>query len=464
MNVAVRKVLPKHPRPVILPFLNSTPIVDLQILFILLPFWWVLGVEQFVWPVGLLWIAFKVVLKRDFKITVVTTLKWLVIFLCVYLFSGFFIREPSRIITFLRNFSTYISAALLVLIITNIVKSEQDLKRLVFVPVIVLTIASIVGLLAITDLLQPAFTSFVGYLLPSSIKATDYGGRVAFKELGSYSWFVGLGRYFRVRSFFLYGTLYASALVVVIPVSFFLQSQAGNILKKGLIRVGIVLLLSNLIFTTARIAFLSLVLGYLYYLAFASIRKNRARILLALLIIVLIMGAFMTILAAQQFSALTDLAVSNVTNFSKARGEGSLRGRLFVYEQTWVGWLERPLLGWGTERDIPDFPFPAGSHSYYLGTLYKQGLIGFLVFLAMLVALWKDTDLKRIGDAAALKSTPYKLLRYGRWCIVIVLVNGFTDVLDLDAVTMAVIWFIFALLIAAQRLCTLYGEERYNAG
>ena len=104
--------------------------------------------------------------------------------------------------------------------------------------------------------------------------------------------------------------------------------------------------------------------------------------------------------------------------------------------------------GWGTERDMKGMTYPLGSHSYYLGTLYKQGILGLVLFLSLLFSIWKKINIK------VKEYNKYTwLLKYGQFVLFVYLINSFTDVLDLDATTMMFSWIIFSLLIVANRVC-----------
>ena len=151
-------------------------------------------------------------------------------------------------------------------------------------------------------------------------------------------------------------------------------------------------------------------------------------------------------LAAAYSETIIAVASTAVEATAFARGAGSVDARSAVYRSTVSGFLERPLLGWGTERDIPGQRYPAGSHSTYLGVLYKHGLVGFVCLLGVLASGWLA-----IRPAARLEGTAaYDLLRFGQWTYVAVLLNGFTDVLDLDATTLILIYSIFGTLIAVR--------------
>src|SRR5690606_2353644 len=96
-------------------------------------------------------------------------------------------------------------------------------------------------------------------------------------------------------------------------------------------------------------------------------------------------------LAGTAYLALpTGFVADAIESTVYARGSGSATSRTTIYVATVAGLMERPFLGWGTERDITtvdNFALPAGSHSYYLGFAYKHGLLGLAVLLTFLVVV-----------------------------------------------------------------------------
>jgi len=120
-----------------------------------------------------------------------------------------------------------------------------------------------------------------------------------------------------------------------------------------------------------------------------------------------------------------------------SRGEGSANARSKIYIQTFESFLERPIFGWGTERDVKGLAYPLGSHSYYLGTLYKQGVAGLVLFLSIIANVWINIKVK--------SNLNYKVslfFRYGQYMLLVFMINSFTDVLDLDATTMMFLWLL----------------------
>lgn len=438
-----------------IPIITTSVFSDITLFFALLPVWWFLGIEQIIWLFLFALTTIKTLVLHRFRVRVVTAAKILVFFLIIHLVSSLSIVESFRIITFIRNFSMYLLALFIVITITNNVRTEEQLQRVIDGLLVGIGWAVILGFLGIIGLFRPEFTSGIGYLLPSSISSTDYGTRIVLRSTGTLSWFAGLGTYYRIRSVFLYGTMYATTLAMTYPLLLY-RFRISETLKGRLILVILgCLMLINLLFTTGRSAIAAWLIGAVVWLWFTyGLSKRWGKLVLLLLMLmacILIVAFLVSIFLGLDPFQLTE---ANLRSLLAARGS-STADRLYVYQQTLIGWLDRPLIGWGTERDIPGFRYPAGSHSYYLGTLYKQGIIGLAIFVLLLSNLWQSTSPGNVRRRLQWK--PKILLQLGRWSLAVYILNGFTDVLDLDASTMTFSWIILALLLTAAN-CQLHSS------
>lgn len=424
------------------------PLVSLRWLLLLFPFWWVLGVEQFIWPLGLMVIAIFGAARRGYRLFVPPFAKWLLLFIAIYLLSGIAIEEPARWLTFTRTLGSYVGLFFLLIICANFVRSWQDTKAILQAFSIMIAVAAVAGTLAIFDVWRPAFTSAIGLVLPDWITSTSYGGQIAFRRLGYPSWFTMLGAYYRVSGFFMFATMYASALTVSLPIIIYLWGMAKNYRWKIFFTALIPLLAFNFLYTTGRIAIVGFILGGGFHVLF----HTRWRPLFKLTILgILFLGLAISIY---------DLLAINQSllpfrqwweNFVMARGPGSFNDRFLVYQHTLDDLSQRPLLGWATERDIPDFYYPAGSHSYYLGILYKHGLIGFGIFLALLGSLIKHIRIPSLRPRQLNHFAMVKFMQYSQWSIIAIAVNGFTDAVDLDTTTFTILSLIIVLAMQTRK-------------
>lgn len=461
MSVSQQQPIAKAPsrRPLILPFIDSEPLLDVQWAVLLLPIWWWLGIEQFIWPVIFGWAALKLLYVQRLNISVNSPLRWFAVFLVAVLFSSFFIIELERWFTYIRNLGAFSAGFLVLLIIINRARSWKHIERTLDIALITVLIAGIIGLLAIVGIWRPTINSFAGSLLPAAAANTDYGRTIVIRTLGDHSWFAGLGNYFRVNGLFLFSNSYSSVLVYAIPFLFYKLSRKQGFIKI-LLSLAILLLLVNLVYTTGRVATIGLLGGAIYFWLFHSRRRRINRVLMSLgLTFILILVLFSAVIELADFSSETGImsqTVDAVDALVFARGPGSFTSRFGIYEATLSSFVERPLLGWGTERDHPTLALPLGSHSEFFAALYRQGLLGLIAFIGLLWAVWRAT---RPPSGLRAIEPPGTLLRYGRWFFVTSLINSLMTDPAVDSSVFVLQWLFIALLIATVHLIHRQGDH-----
>ncbi len=429
-------------RPTI-PFVTATPLQDVALVIAGLPLWWVLGIEQFAYPLLLLPPLLKVLVGRR-RVVASSVLTALLVFLAVYLASALFIVETDRYATFVKNLATYVTAAMLLVVVPGAVRTWADVRVLLRALTVAMAIAGVAGLLAVLGVARGSFASPFGALLPSSLAATALGSNIVERSLGWTSWFAGLGTYFRISSVFLWPTSYAPAITLTLPLIVFAAMTRRGLGARLLGLIVALLLLVNLVFTTGRAAAVGLgVVGLVWFFVVYTRKRWMPRVLVAALAIV-----------AAGATLILDPGVGDVVNRVEqvvyARGTGSPSSRLTIYARTLEGFAERPLLGWGTERNIQGvadtFIYPAGSHSYLLGTLYRQGFLGFVAFVVLWWTIWRATSRSRAP--ASWPAAAGAFLGVGRAVVVGAMAMSLTVAFDLDASLMFVWWVFVALVVA----------------
>lgn len=437
--------IPTRDRPVhlVVPFLNSAPLWDLKALLLLTPFLWLLGIEQFVAPVVVLWSVLKVALRHpSFRVVgVQAAFAVLIIVMCV---SAVSISEPLRYVTFARSLGMIMMGACISVILATQVRSWIDVRAVLLSVLAMMAMASALGLVAILGVFQPRFEAPIGNLLPAFIANTDYADRLINRSVGNESWFRGLGTYFRINSIFLFSTTYAAALAIIMPISlYFVRVSVG--LRRGAYLLVASLLLVNLVFTTGRMAWISLVVAGL---ALLWVRGSKLAVILKALSIASVMGLALFLLPQDVLLGPVEAAVL-------ARGEGSVISRSQIYSHTLEEFARRPLIGWGTERDIvtiDGFPYPAGSHSMYLGFLYKHGLFGLAALIALMFMLWRETRMPALCSGAKNRSSAVVFMQHVRWALLTASLIAITTALDLDTTLMFVTWIVVMSGMAARRV------------
>ncbi|MBM4429820.1 MAG: O-antigen ligase family protein [Chloroflexi bacterium] len=438
--------------------LDHPPLIEVGYLLLLLPLWWLLGIEQFIWPVGLAVIWGKSWLAGHRRISLPRTGQWLLVFLALQLLSGLSAGLPPHLWdNLLRNWGAYAGALLLVVLLANHARKWQDIQMILNALIITMAVASFCGLLAIAGVWRPRFPSLLGGLLPETLLQTPLGSLVTWRELGATArlWIRDTGvralsfRYFRVRSFFCYAIHYASALAFSLPVLLFSCGQVQEARRRTLLQVAIVFLFLNLVATVGRMAIFASVAGAICYGLFLWERRESLRRLALPLCAVLVLIVLVVLLLGQG----TAVMGAGRRLFQVVLSLRSAEGREVSYLESWRQFLQRPILGWGTVREAAGLSLPPGSHSTYLAILYRHGILGFLAFAATLWSLWVETaPVRAEPDERRTASPPARLLRYGRWVFVVALFDGLTTVVSTDATVLTILWLIFATLIAARQL------------
>jgi len=128
-------------------------------------------------------------------------------------------------------------------------------------------------------------------------------------------------------------------------------------------------------------------------------QKKNLRLFSRIILTIATLGGIITIaLAIQPGNPIYQLMVNHF-------GEGTVRGRLVVWETGWQGFLDRPWLGWGPENFNLVFarhynpcigsPECSGenwfdrAHNMIIDTLAETGIAGLLSYIALFTAaLW----------------------------------------------------------------------------
>lgn len=431
------------PRPsasrTVIPFLTTRPVDDVALAFALLPVWWALGLEQLVWLPVSVWAALKTVMSRD-RIRVPMPLVLLLAAGLPVLASVGGIEEPTRFVTYGRSLWSYASFVAIAFVIANGVRSRGDGIRLLRGLAIGIGVNGLLGLLAITGVLRPSFLAPVADLiLPDALATTDLGRRFVERSLGGPGWFAPIGSYFRVSGLFLFSTMHAAALASSVPlIALAVRVEPVRTLRYAWL-VALGLSVVNLGFTTGRTAIVALAFGFAVFLMHTlTARRTWIPRLVGIAVVAVTVSVASVVAITQPLDAVG-------ASILEARGS-STSDRLRIYRVTVAEVLERPLTGWGTERDRPGLPYPAGSHSTYLGVLYKHGAIALLLLIGAGVAAW--------SSARRLEAEPRDHRRWGRyvrWSLATMALVAMTDVLDLDATTFAVAAIVFGLALVRMR-------------
>jgi len=427
-----------------IPLINTSPDVDMGIIIGLLPIYWFVGIEQFIWPVLLLWVAIKIIIVKRSKVIIPNVLQLFLLFMVSQTVSGFTALSAESFdswFAFLRNLAAFVTGFLVFFVIVNACHDWRQVKRLVITVAIVMGITAIFGILGIVGLLRFQYYSPVSSIFPSWLMESSVADRFSLRSLGINTSFFSI-KYYRLTTFFSFPTLYATALLTALPFTFFAVKISGKKIQNFLFIILIALMGINLIFTTSRAATASLVAGFIYFQVIVKKRRKALKwsvaasaALILLIVVVLNTGLL---------DALNELVTVRSTDT-----------RLRLYIVTLEYWLNRPLFGWGIARRMPetDIYLPLGSHSYYQAILFRFGLVGTFIFLSKYLVLWLETqpfNELNIKDSELLQMNDF--LEYGRWIFVASLLDGFATIPISDISTTVIVWMGFGLLFITRKL------------
>jgi O-antigen ligase len=281
------------------------------------------------------------------------------------------------------------------------------------------TFSSALSLLAVAFQVTSHFTTAAASLVPSSISATTLGQvSLTDRSIAEVSYY--FQEFLRPKGLFLFSTSQAVAEATCIALCGFMAASSPRLARRYFAFA--VIITCALIVSTERGPLLAVAGG----VGGVWLTRRSMLGLVGAILVVLMLG-----LGGGAFQGAAD-----------ALSGRSLDTRAYVYTETISEWETRPWLGFGTEVDSPlgpDSP-PLGSHSQYLGVLFKQGVIGLATYGLMLLVLL------RAGWAAWRRQE-----RAADWlvaCLLVVLVASITEELWLDPATAVVVAVGWGALLA----------------
>ncbi len=407
---------------------------------LMLPVWWAIGIEQFVY-VGAVLALFPIWLlqrKKDLRpVKLDRIVKVLIVFLAVQMISAVFIEEVKWYFLFFRNYLLWLTGLIFYLYILNL---SLEVKRRVFynLPLILVrtaVIACAVVLIAYSGLWSPNYLSPLSFIIPDAISTTEYFDAILRRQWVSdrRSPFFEFEIY-RPFSFFLYSNTYSAFLILTIPVSLYLVSIETHRLKKGIRFALSAFLFFSLLMTTSRASLLALVLGGLAAYTFKSTHVWRSIIIVFLTLIVY---EYLTITGI-------DLGLhGKLAVIVEGRGNSYL-SRLAIYEGTIMNWQESPVFGWGTTRNasvvgLNETLPPLGTHSTWLGMLYRFGVVGMVTYSFFVILI-----VRMAFYVGASQCSQFGI--YLKWIVLTQLFHSAVFEIDLDAVYFVSMFSIIILL------------------
>ncbi len=419
----------------------------INLTLILLPFWWFLGVEQFIWLLAFAVLSFFLFYGKTVErlgVSLPSPAGWTLAFLLIQLLSSFFIVETAWVLVFIRNFGIWVGGLCLFVLVVNLVSFEsKEFDALLRTLLTVSLLSCLVCFVAVFGLWDPHFTSPLAHVLPSSIAESEFAQAMierswtALKSKGMF----GI-EFDRPRAFFSYPNPFAGFLVITLPLTLYFARKRRSFLSR-VFWVGAAALMGlSLVLTMSRAAILSLLAG-----SVVVRRRLPGRIRLVVYVVVagvLLEGLF---IVSDRLPEVTEESTRFIDQFANARGQ-SLGTRMTIYLATLESWRERPVLGWGTQRPpaavgLPPYFPPIGSHSNYLAILYRHGIVGLLVYLLLILSVFRRF---RRPDLTSDRSD---FLLYAKWAFLGNIVHMILMEIDLDAILLTTTFLLWSMIVVA---------------
>lgn len=415
----------------------------------LIPLWWFLGINFIVFHlltlvmlIGLLMVVVKGVNR---KLIIPLELLPLFMFSSIYISSIVINLGETpfiRLLATIYNLSFWVEGFILILVIYNISIKKKDVVK---IAKSFMFLGTMCGLLSVVGILlwlsghrsiaiySPLYRFLPSGLLNSAplIRLTLICGLVG-------SDWTGFGMLPRSSLFFVYPTALGMGMVITIPMTIY-YFRAKSKLSKAFMPVAFQT--TALLFSLSRIAVIGLLFSLILVYFILHIRKFS-------FLLAIHLGILLIILVLVFIPTLPKRSLNAVGAFRK----GSTTTRLSLYKDTIERALKRPVLGYGFKPREAGMAIPIASHSAFVGSFYKTGIIGFmflLMFWVMVYRTWQK-QLRKIKD---------KSLRCLWCCLGVAFITGiiwqFTEDLDAPPIVAFLYFLVVAFIVSFRKINTL---------
>lgn len=396
-----------------------------------LPLLWALGGDQFLLPVLLLVLFAKRVLVRGIVFRRSKSLAFWTWWLMFAIVSTLMIDESYRYVTWIRNFVTSFSGVCLAYLVFESHVSNSQVERFLLIIAGYAMLCSLTGFAGVLGF-EDGYMSPVGRLL--GVGNYGYLSDMFYKSFvqSEALWFSE--GFIRPKGFMLYSNLLCGVVLVGAAIKLYLFM--GGFRLRWYWRILLVLFWlvdgTVVVYTLSRSAWIGLAAAMATLLLLVRIGVATRISIAAVLLVIVTLASFL------------DVGAVMTKRFVEKGHSNAERGLNYtMIGEAVVRAPERFLLGYGTQRDVSEMDIPLGSHSTYLGILYKYGMIGLLLYLAgLLTTLWRlrraiqHDHRTRLMGAVLMTS------------LVQIAVQGLFIEIDVDVVYMALWWILVGLSLA----------------
>jgi len=417
------------------------PAHGVRVLIVLLPLWWLFGIDQLVWPfaVALLLLRSSLLGVRLRAPAVFALASGTLLFAIV---ASSTMVADGRELTYVRNLGVHLGGwGLAVLVIATHRTIDQvaaTLRALAFTFAIVAA-AGALGALGVRWAFDTPMYGVMSPFLDSAYVRPMVTKSLVHNEA---TWFSQ--GFLRPRGLMLFPNILGAVAALSLAAKFLLAPPRRRWLRWALygsavIEVGVI------VATLSRSTWLALLVG-LAVVALTS--RLRARAGIPTLQLALVLGTALALTGG------LDVVVERVMH----RGHSN-EARLETYALTLDAALTSPatlLIGHGTQRESDALSVPVGSHSTYLGLLYKYGAFGLVAFVVLLWSAWRRALRAQVSRRWRVRPD---IPRFLLFAITFFGVQGWFIEMDVDAAYLTFFWVLMALAFVIGRR-TLFAEAR----
>ncbi len=360
------------------PFLTTSLFTDIFWFWLLLPLWYILGVDQIIWSFAALLLTIKILIlkinKNSFKIPNHIFLKSAILFLVLYILSGvFMVLLHLKPTLYVKNLLLYYAGFIFAVSIMNF-KTERETLNIMKVLCFIAVVSIFVNLLAISGILNYDFQGLIEPFLPKFILKSEYITNIIHKfpfQGSERVYSLGIININRPKSIFNTANFFSGFLLLssFFILYFFILSK--NTFRKIILLSILLLAYISILTTLSRSALLGLIVSAIWFLGKHRMKPAYKIVIITLLI--LLAAASNYILGIQEALEERFETGSDVTRWT-------------IYKATFREILNYPLFGHGTvmpfpgNPDIPDL----GSHSTILNITFTQGIFGLILYFIMI--------------------------------------------------------------------------------